>query len=116
MKKIPHIINLFLSLIIHVFCCGLPLVAFVLTSATFSTALEHPIFEWVHQYHLHILLLSTAAVFFAVFQQIKTTKMTDKKLKLHQIKGFKLTCLSVMLLIGNFILFYFEYHNHIAHF
>lgn len=118
MQKISHILAITLSFVLHIFCCGLPLLALILTSASFSSALSQPIFDWVHQFHIHILVVSTGIVLFALLFQIKATQKAlalHNKLRFFQIKGFKLTCISVTLLLLNFVWLYFEPYSHLAH-
>lgn len=108
MKQISNIGAIILSFIIHVFCCAIPTVAIIASSTPLISITNNPLFEFIHHYHLQLLTLATFAVAFAVYQQIKKHK-SKPKTAFWRVNGIKLTCISVGLLIFDFVWLFLEH-------
>ena len=100
------------ALLPHVFCCLLPLALAVLGffasgSLTMHHWLSHPIFVWVHQYHLWILATAFISVALSIFFLLKQKKRSKKTVVF--------VCATVFLLLLDISIFLAENHFFHAH-
>lgn len=116
-RKWPHWLTCVystLALLPHVFCCLLPIVLavvgfFASGSLTMHHWLTHPVFVWIHQYHLWLLLTAFLSVSLSAFFLLKQKKKSNK--------AIAFVCATVFLLIVDFIIFMAEGHIfHVHHF
>jgi cell division protein FtsW (lipid II flippase) len=102
-----------LSFFAHIFCCALPLLLaslsfFAASSVYASHWLHHPVYEWIHQYHIWILVIAAISV------TISTFLAFYKKPKTRNTKV--LITLSILLLIFDVSIILAEEHLfHIHH-
>lgn len=103
-----------IALLPHIFCCVLPLILalvsfFASGSITMHHLLTHPIFVWVHQYHIWILATAFISVSLSVFFLLKQKKKSKKTIIF--------VCATAFLLILDICFFMAEDHIfHVQHF
>lgn len=97
----------------HIFCCALPLLLisinfFAVGGAYAHHWLHHPIYEWIHQYHIWIIsiaIISTSISTFLILRQ----KQKNRKIKILVITSIALLIMDVSILFAE------EHFFHINH-